>query len=118
VEELKDTGVHVMALCPGITDTDFITKAGMTETRLFQQGNLMAPQEVAAKGYAALMRGDTLYVVGGLNKVQVASRRLMTKSAQAKMARKMYEKAPVSKRTRHRGDVEVLARRKMTAYRR
>jgi short-subunit dehydrogenase len=112
VEELKDTGVTVTALCPGVTDADFLPKARMSETRLFQQGNVMAPQEVAAEGYEALMRGDPLCVVGGLNKAQVFARRFMTKSAQAKMAGKMYAKVPPGKRKRRRGDVELAEYRK------
>lgn len=115
VEELRDTGVTVTALCPGVTDTDFMPKAGMVESNIFQRGNVMAPQEVAAEGYQALMRGDPLYVVGGMNKAQVFARRFMTKSAQAKVSRKLYQKAPPEKRKRRRGDVESAAEHKAAA---
>lgn len=114
-EELKETNITVTALCPGITDTDFIPKAGMTETNIFQRGNLMAPQEVAENGYEAFMAGDPLYVVGGGNKAQVFATRFLTKSAQAKASKKMYEKAPPEKRKRQRGDVEYSNERKKAA---
>lgn len=107
VEELKSTGVTVTALCPGVTDTDFISKAGMIETKLFQTRNVMAPQEVAAQGFEALMRGDRLCVVGGENKAVVFARRLLTTSAQAKLLRKMYEPAPAKQQKRHRGEFEA-----------
>jgi uncharacterized protein len=106
VEELRDTGVTVTALCPGATDTDFLPKADMSDTKLFQKGHVMAPQEVAAEGYKALMRGDPICVVGGLNKAQVFMRRFMTKTAQAKMSLKMYQKVPASEQKRQRGDIE------------
>ncbi len=75
----------------------------------------MSPQEVAAKGYEAFMKGDPLYVVGGANKAQVFARRFFTKSAQAKVSRKMYEKAPPQKRKRKRGDVESRSQRREAA---
>jgi uncharacterized protein len=115
VEELSDTGVTVTALCPGVTDTDFLPKADMIQTKLFQQGNVMAPQEVAAEGYEAVMRGDPICVVGAKNKVQVFARRFVSKSAQAKMAMKEYQKAPASKRKRQRGDIEFEAERRKAA---
>jgi uncharacterized protein len=108
VVELEKTGVVVTALCPGATDTDFIPKADMLETRLFQSGNVMAPQQVAKEGYDALMRGNPLYVVGGMNKAQVFSRRFLTKTTLARISKKMYEDAPPQKQgRRHRGDVET-----------
>jgi len=101
VEELRDTGVSVTALCPGATDTDFLPKADMSDTKLFQKGHVMASQDVAAEGYEALLRSDPIYVVGGLNKAQFFVRRFMTKTAQARMALKMYQKVPASKQKRH-----------------
>ena len=114
-EEVKDTGVTVTALCPGATDTDFLPKAGMTDTKLFQQGHVMAPQDVAAAGYEAVMRGDPICVVGGRNKLEVFARRFLTKSAQAKWAQKMYQKAAPSKQKRQRGDIESEAEHRKAA---
>jgi short-subunit dehydrogenase len=109
--ELEETGISVTALCPGVTDTDFMTKANMTGTRMFQKGNVMAPSEVAETAYEALMRGDPLCVVGAANKALVASRRLMTIPATARLNQKFYEDVPRSQRQRQRGDVERGSRR-------
>jgi uncharacterized protein len=79
--ELKDTGVTLTALCPGATDTDFFEKADMVNTTIFQKGNVMAPQDVAAAAYKALMNADRVVVTGGVNKAMVFSRRLMPESA-------------------------------------
>src|SRR4051812_46880126 len=89
--ELKESGITVTALCPGATDTDFFPKAGMVETKIFQKGNVMAPQEVAEKGYDALMRGDPVYVPGTLNKLMVSKRRVLSVKASAKANSKFYE---------------------------
>lgn len=106
--ELDETDVTVTALCPGATDTDFFSKAGMEETRVFQEGNVMAPDEVAEKGYAALMRGDRVYVPGAMNRTLVFSRRVMTEGAQASLNEKFYENADEHKRDR--GDIEHESR--------
>ncbi len=110
--ELEDSGISVTALCPGATDTDFFPKANMVQTKAFQKNKVMSPQEVAAAGYDALMRGDRIYVPGAMNKAMVFSRRLMSIPAQARINKKFYEDAPVEKRKRHRGDVQMEAQRK------
>lgn len=106
--ELKDakTGVTLTALCPGPTDTDFFPKADMVDTKAFQKGSVMGPQEVAEAGYAALMKGERTVVPGGMNKAMVVGGRMMPIGAQAKMNEKMYEDAGLDERKRERGDIE------------
>lgn len=110
--ELEGTGVSMTALCPGPTDTDFFPKAGMVETKAFQKAHVMSPQEVAAAGYEALMRGDPLYVAGGANKALVFKRRFLTVRGQAKANKKFYEDAKPEDRKRSSGDVRRKAARK------
>jgi len=107
--ELEETGITVTALCPGATDTDFFPKAGMVNTRAFQKGKVMAPQEVAKIGYEALMRGDRTVIAGGVNKALVWARRFMSEGAQAKKNQAFYKDAKPAARKRHRGDVERKA---------
>ena len=73
--ELAGTGVTVTALCPGATETAFITRYGMQDVRLFR--NTMSPVPVAQIGYRALMRGRPLVVAGLRNQLQVLSFQLM-----------------------------------------
>jgi short-subunit dehydrogenase len=103
--ELKDTGVTLTALCPGATDTDFFEKADMVQTRIFQKGNVMAPQDVAKAAYKALMNGDRVVITGGVNKAIIYSRHLMPESAQAKKNQKLYENVDSKKMKRAPGDV-------------
>jgi len=67
-EELKDSGITVTAVCPGITRTEFFERAGAdSEKVLNTPGATMSAQEVAAMGYAALFRGDATYICGFKN---------------------------------------------------
>jgi short-subunit dehydrogenase len=107
--ELEVTGITVTALCPGPTDTDFFPKAGMTDTRAFQQAQVMPPQEVAQKGYDAMMRGERVIVTGVTNKLSVFSRHLLPESAQARKNSRMYEKVPYGKQRRVPGEIKARA---------
>ena len=107
--ELDGTGVSVTALCPGPTDTDFFVKAGLEQTNAFQRSNLMAPQEVAAIGYAAFMHGERVAIAGHLNQAMVAASHVVPEQLLAAKNRMMYEPVPASQRTRHRGDLEFGA---------
>lgn len=104
--ELKDTGVTVTALCPGATDTDFFEKAHMVDTNAFQNQPVMAPQQVAEAGYAALLKGERVIIPGGMNKAIIAARRLLPESAQAKKNEKLYEETRPAERKRERGEIE------------
>jgi short-subunit dehydrogenase len=68
-EELKGSGVTVTALCPGITETDMVSRAreaNSTASRLpsFLIGDV---DDVAAQGYAACIAGEVIRVPGVLN---------------------------------------------------
>lgn len=56
--ELKDTGVNVTALLPGATDTDFFAKAGMLNTKEYNENYVGEPADVAMAGYEALMNNE------------------------------------------------------------
>jgi short-subunit dehydrogenase len=71
-EEVKDTGVLITALLPGVTDTDFFNKADMTQSKLVAEGSKADPADVAKDGYEALLAGKDKVVSGFKNKVQVA----------------------------------------------
>ncbi|HEU4828299.1 MAG TPA: SDR family oxidoreductase [Gemmatimonadales bacterium] len=70
-EETRGTGVTVTALCPGPTRTEFFARASMRESRLARNA-VMEAAEVAAAGYAGMMRGDRIVVPGAGNRVLAA----------------------------------------------
>ena len=61
--ELKDTGVTVTCLMPGVTDTEFFDRAGMQDTKI-GTGEKMDPDEVAQIGFKAMMSGEGDGVAG------------------------------------------------------
>jgi short-subunit dehydrogenase len=74
--ELQGTGVAATVSCPGPTSTEFAQVAGNDKSRLFQQAAAMGAREVAAHGYHAMMRGETLAIPGFKNKMLLQSLRL------------------------------------------
>jgi short-subunit dehydrogenase len=94
--EVKDKGIVVTALLPGVTDTDFFNKADMNSSKAVQDKSKMAdPADVAKDGYEALMRGDDKVVSGMGNKMQVAMGNIIPDDMMADQVGKKQE--PVDK---------------------
>jgi len=82
-EELRDTGVRVQALCPGLIRTEFQQAAGVDASR-FPSFAWMEPDDVARDSLAALERGGVVHVPGLGNRIalgltSVAPRGLATR---------------------------------------
>ena len=69
--ELAESGVHVMAVCPGSTHSAFHDRAGMNRGAMGEAFTQTADQ-VVAEALRALRRGRAHVVTGWLNKVQCA----------------------------------------------
>lgn len=76
-EELKNSGVTVMALCPGPTKTGFEQKADLEESGLFAKFKIADAQEVAAFGYRKLMRKKVIAIPGFLNNLMINTAKFM-----------------------------------------
>jgi len=90
--EVKDKGIIVTALLPGVTDTDFFNKAGMLQSKALK-GDKADPADVAKDGYDALMNDDDKVVSGFKNKLQTAIGNLMPDSMIADQVKKQQEPA-------------------------
>jgi short-subunit dehydrogenase len=72
--ELKPFGIHVTALCPGFTYSEFHDVMGTRDEAnqlpkiLWQQ-----PEEVVREGWAAVMKGKPVCVPGMVNKLSAAA---------------------------------------------
>ena len=68
-ENLRDTGISVTALCPGLTDTDMVNTsvAGAMPTFMISQ-----PDEVARSGFDALMNREVICIPGNANRLALA----------------------------------------------
>jgi len=80
-EELRDTGVTVTALCPGITATPMLELASDANDRLSRLPGVLVSDvhAVAAEGFAACMRGDAVLVPGVLNRAAMVAGRAIPK---------------------------------------
>ena len=89
--ELKDTGVSVTCLMPGVTDTEFFERADLMDTKVGTQENKADPAEVARIGFKAMMDGEGDVVAGLKNKLQTAVASVTPASVLAEQHRKMAE---------------------------
>jgi short-subunit dehydrogenase len=90
-EELRETGVTVTALCPGATDTDFAATAQVKTSRLFTRLGVANPDEVAAYGYKAMMRGDRLAIPSFRDKVMIQTERFTPRALVTRLSRLAQE---------------------------
>lgn len=95
-EEVKDKGITVTALLPGVTDTDFFRKAGMEHSKEVQDPEKMSdPADVAKDGYDALMAGKDMVISGFKNKVDIFMSKFHSDEHNAEKTAKQQE--PVDK---------------------
>ena len=94
-EELKECGVTVTALCPGITATDMLKGATGENARLARLPGFVIgdADEVAAEGYRACMRGAVIKVPGVVNQAATLAARATPKWLLRHMARTLARKA-------------------------
>ena len=85
--ELAGTGVKVMALCPGPTETNFGTVAHVKGVRLVRIARMSA-REVAIRGHRAFRGGRVVAVAGWRNRLLVLLVRLMPRQVIRMAARK------------------------------
>jgi len=90
--ELKGTGVTVTVLCPGQTKTSFQEVVSQETSENKISFNIAHPDEVAAYGYKALMKGKVVAVPGAINKFLSKLPRLMPRITAANIVRKIQEK--------------------------
>ncbi len=90
--EVKEKGITVTALLPGVTDTDFFNKAKMQESKAVQDKSKMAdPADVAKDGYDALLSGKDMIISGFRNKLDVAMSNISSDEKNAKKTGKQQE---------------------------
>lgn len=83
-EEVKGSGVRVLALCPRPTATGFEKAAGMKEFRFLKP---KTAKEVAMAGYKASCKGKTLRYYGTSVNIMNVGARLLPRAVPRKFAR-------------------------------
>ena len=84
-EEVRRFGVHVTALCPGPTRTEFGAVAGFSGNRSIDRLSMDA-EEVVRAGLGALDRNKAVAVTGTINKIGAFSTRLVPRGLVRKIA--------------------------------
>ena len=88
--ELQDSGVHVMALCPGPTRSGFQEAADMEASSLVQ-GKIPTAKDVAEFAMAQLEKKKVVAVHGWKNKLLVFLNRTATRNIVVNIVRKLQD---------------------------
>ncbi|QPQ54697.1 SDR family oxidoreductase [Allosphingosinicella flava] len=77
-QELKNSGIHVTALCPGPTRTEFAQVAGVTSKAFDRFAG--SAQDVVAAGLAGLARNRAVVIPGFTNKITAQAGRFIPRA--------------------------------------
>lgn len=96
-EEVKAAGVHVTALCPGPTRSEFAAVAHLDTTAAFRSASLVAdPAAVARAGLDGLERNRAVVVPGLANRFAAFGTRLVPRALSRRIAGNMQKQPPRS----------------------
>ncbi|VVS98770.1 Short-chain dehydrogenase [Sphingomonas sp. EC-HK361] len=84
-EEVKGNGIHVSALCPGPTRTEFADVAGMGDSDLFKRF-ASGPDTVVRDGLKALAANRAVKVSGAMNAAMAGSIRFTPRALARRIA--------------------------------
>jgi len=85
-EEVRPFGVHVCALCPGPTTTEF-QEVAQQPNRVFKVAE--TADKVARVGLQGLAKGKSFVISGAMNRLMMESQRIAPRRLVVKMAAKM-----------------------------
>ncbi|NLX03762.1 MAG: SDR family oxidoreductase [Phycisphaerae bacterium] len=89
--EIAGSGVTVSVLCPGPTETDFTRRAGTGKVAMFQSSRAMDARTVARIGYRGLMRGKTIIIPKGGDRLLIQLERLLPRKTVTEIVRRFQE---------------------------
>jgi uncharacterized protein len=84
-EENRTHGIHVMALCPGVTETNFFEASNMDQPPM---RTIQTPEEVVDVALRGLARGKSAVISGWTNYLMVEAERFVPRSMVIKVAGK------------------------------
>ena len=109
--ELKDSGVTVTCLMPGVTDTQFFERADLMDTKVGTQENKADPADVARIGFKAMLDGEGDVVAGMKNKLQSAMATVTPSESTS------FDRRRASRRRVHAGDIGKFHRASIGCFR-
>jgi hypothetical protein len=87
--ELADSGVKILALCPGPVKTEFQSVA-KNEKGAVPAFAYLEPEAVVAQGIAAAANGRTVHIAGVMNFLTAEMSRLIPRSLLNQITRRIY----------------------------
>jgi short-subunit dehydrogenase len=99
--ENQSTGVRVLALCPGATQTGFFDRVGADEASV---GTRQTPATVVAVAFAAIDRGRPSVISGRLNALMANAGRLATRPVMIRTTRRAMRPRSDAGGSNHRLD--------------
>lgn len=85
-EEVRPYNIHVSALCPGPTESEFAAEAGMQDIVFFKRGFTAPSAKVAADGIEGLVKNRAVNVSGAMNKVMAGGIRFTPRALARRIA--------------------------------
>jgi len=82
--ELRNTGVSVTCVSPGVTKTEFLDVSGQKPT-FFQRSSMMTSESVVKQGIDAMLKRRRSFVTGKLNALLIWSLRLTPRFLQIRI---------------------------------
>lgn len=89
--ELRKQKVHVTALCPGGTESEFFSPAGMEKVIEKNAAFMMKPEVVAKAGISGLLKNKAVVVPGLVNKAGKIAAQLFPNSLVVPSASKFFD---------------------------
>ncbi|HNX04539.1 MAG TPA: SDR family NAD(P)-dependent oxidoreductase [Opitutales bacterium] len=100
-QELKNDGIHVLAVCPGPTKSNFYKSAGFASPPCGSIAGSGTPEAVVAQTLRAFARGKSVLVPGWRNKIAAGFAALLCRSWQAAVAELFLRKLRLETYLRH-----------------
>lgn len=92
-DELKSANVQVSVVCPGVTQTEFRRRAGISD----KKDSGMTAEKVAEIAFAEMMRGKHIIVPGFQNKVFAFLSKILPNASMTKIVRFINDRRGVNK---------------------
>lgn len=89
-EELRPYGITVTALCPGVTETEFLDHGGVDQSGITSHA-MASAEEVARVGYEAVAAGKGVAIPKTTNRLMWHMTRLLSRSRTAKLSKDYWE---------------------------
>jgi uncharacterized protein len=89
-QEVRDRGVTITAVCPGVVPTGFQARAGMEHTRGYKLSPKVTARDVALAGWGGFLRGDRVVYPDGVTRLSALAIRMMPNAMLLPLVRQAF----------------------------